>query len=111
MKVIPGTVSDEATIEALIAIGVDGVIADLADLGRHIMAEHGFKLPRPTSRTASSRPDPGRTRAAGVVEPSGWMWLASTVAMANTFLTGHGGNPRSPLGFAWQSSGCCILDT
>jgi glycerophosphoryl diester phosphodiesterase len=46
MNVIPWTVNDRATIESLIAIGVDGVITDLPDLGRQIMAEHDFKLPK-----------------------------------------------------------------
>jgi glycerophosphoryl diester phosphodiesterase len=50
MEVIPWTVSDRATIESLIAVGVDGVITDLPDLGRQIMADHGFKLPKAYER-------------------------------------------------------------
>lgn len=46
MEVIPWTVDDGATIEALIDVGVDGIITDLPDRVRSIMAEHGFRLPR-----------------------------------------------------------------
>jgi glycerophosphoryl diester phosphodiesterase len=46
MKVIPWTIDDPATIESLIAVGVDGIITDLPDQLRTIMAEHGFRLPR-----------------------------------------------------------------
>jgi glycerophosphoryl diester phosphodiesterase len=45
MKVIPWTVDDTATIEALIDVGVDGIITDLPDRVRTIMADHGFRLP------------------------------------------------------------------
>jgi len=47
MKVIPWTVDDPATIESLIDVGVDGIITDYPDRLRTIMAEHGFRLPRP----------------------------------------------------------------
>ena len=46
MEVIPWTVDDPATIEALIDVGVDGIITDLPDRVRTIMADHGFRLPR-----------------------------------------------------------------
>jgi glycerophosphoryl diester phosphodiesterase len=45
MEVVPWTVDDPATIEALIDVGVDGIITDLPDRVRTIMAEHGFRLP------------------------------------------------------------------
>lgn len=47
MVVVPWTVNDRATIESLIDSGVDGVITDLPDLGRQILAERGFRLPKP----------------------------------------------------------------
>jgi glycerophosphoryl diester phosphodiesterase len=46
MKVIPWTISDRATIEYLLDMGVDGVITNLPDLGREIMADRGLKLPK-----------------------------------------------------------------
>ena len=46
MDVVPWTVNDRATIEALIGVGVDGVITDLPDLGREILADQGFRLPK-----------------------------------------------------------------
>jgi glycerophosphoryl diester phosphodiesterase len=46
MMVVPWTVNDRATIESLIAVGVDGIITDLPDQLRTIAAEHGFRLPR-----------------------------------------------------------------
>jgi glycerophosphoryl diester phosphodiesterase len=59
MKVIPWTIDDAATIESLIDIGVDGIITDLPDRLRTIMAEHGFTLPK------AYRPPRG-------YRPSGW---------------------------------------
>jgi glycerophosphoryl diester phosphodiesterase len=46
MRVIPWTVNDPATMDKLIADGVDGIITDYPDRLRTVMAEHGFKLPR-----------------------------------------------------------------
>jgi glycerophosphoryl diester phosphodiesterase len=46
MKVIPWTVDDRATIESLMDIGVDGIITDLPDQLRTIMADRGLKLPK-----------------------------------------------------------------
>jgi glycerophosphoryl diester phosphodiesterase len=46
MKVIPWTVSDRDTIEALMDIGVDGIITDLPNVVRDIMADRGYKLPK-----------------------------------------------------------------
>lgn len=47
MEVVPWTVNDRATMESLIDVGVDGIITDLPDLLRTIMAERGYKLPKP----------------------------------------------------------------
>ncbi|HEU0288677.1 MAG TPA: glycerophosphodiester phosphodiesterase family protein, partial [Nocardioidaceae bacterium] len=46
MRVIPWTVSDRATVESLMDIGVDGVITDLPNLVRDIMSDRGMKLPQ-----------------------------------------------------------------
>ena len=46
MQVIPWTVDDKATMRALIAAGVDGLITDYPDRLRDVMAESGMKLPR-----------------------------------------------------------------
>jgi glycerophosphoryl diester phosphodiesterase len=47
MQVIPWTVDDPATMHSLIDAGVDGIITDYPDRLRAVMAERGFKLPRP----------------------------------------------------------------
>jgi glycerophosphoryl diester phosphodiesterase len=46
MEVIPWTVSDPDTVEALMDVGVDGIITDRPDVVRDIMAERGYKLPK-----------------------------------------------------------------
>jgi glycerophosphoryl diester phosphodiesterase len=46
MKVIPWTVNDRATVEALMDIGVDGIITDLPNVVRDVMADRGYKLPK-----------------------------------------------------------------
>jgi len=46
MRVIPWTVSDRATVEALMDIGVDGIITDLPNMVRDIMSDRGMKLPQ-----------------------------------------------------------------
>ena len=46
MQVIPWTVDDKATMHALIATGVDGIITDYPDRLREVMAEHSLKLPK-----------------------------------------------------------------
>jgi glycerophosphoryl diester phosphodiesterase len=53
MRVIPWTVNDRATTEALMDIGVGGIITDRPDLVRQILAERGERLPR------AYRPLPG----------------------------------------------------
>jgi glycerophosphoryl diester phosphodiesterase len=47
MKVIPWTVNDTATMRKLINDGVDGIITDYPDRLRTVMAERGWKLPKP----------------------------------------------------------------
>jgi glycerophosphoryl diester phosphodiesterase len=46
LSVIPWTVNDRATVEALMDIGVDGIITDLPDLLRSVLDARGFRLPR-----------------------------------------------------------------
>jgi glycerophosphoryl diester phosphodiesterase len=46
MAVVPWTINDRATIESLMDIGVDGIITDLPDQLRTIMAERRYALPR-----------------------------------------------------------------
>jgi glycerophosphoryl diester phosphodiesterase len=47
LKVVPWTVNDRATMNALIDVGVDGLITDYPDVLRGVMAERGLPLPRP----------------------------------------------------------------
>jgi glycerophosphoryl diester phosphodiesterase len=47
LKVIPWTCDDPATVEALMDMGVDGVITDYPNRVRQIMADRGMRLPRP----------------------------------------------------------------
>ncbi|WP_433476171.1 glycerophosphodiester phosphodiesterase family protein [Spirillospora sp. CA-142024] len=47
LKVVPWTCDDPATIEALIDMGVDGVITDYPNRVRQIMADRGMRLPKP----------------------------------------------------------------
>lgn len=46
MAVVPWTVNDVATMEALIDVGVDGLITDRPDVLRTVLAEDGFRLPK-----------------------------------------------------------------
>ncbi|MGI5206103.1 glycerophosphodiester phosphodiesterase family protein [Spirillospora sp. CA-108201] len=46
LKVIPWTCDDPATVEALMDMGVDGIITDYPDRVRQIMAERGMRLPK-----------------------------------------------------------------
>ena len=48
LQVIPWTVNDEAAMEKLIQIGVDGIITDYPNLGRNVMQKRGMKLPPAT---------------------------------------------------------------
>lgn len=47
LKVIPWTCDDPATVEALMDVGVDGIITDYPNRVRQIMADRGMRLPRP----------------------------------------------------------------
>ncbi|MER7225651.1 glycerophosphodiester phosphodiesterase family protein [Streptomyces rubradiris] len=47
LKVVPWTCDDPATVEALMDLGVDGIITDYPDRVRRIMADRGMRLPRP----------------------------------------------------------------
>jgi glycerophosphoryl diester phosphodiesterase len=47
MSVIPWTIDDPATMNHLIDAGVDGIITDYPDRLRTVMAQRGFKLPKP----------------------------------------------------------------
>ncbi|MFI8228573.1 glycerophosphodiester phosphodiesterase family protein [Streptomyces sp. NPDC085900] len=47
LKVVPWTCDDPATVEALMDMGVDGVITNYPDHVRQIMADRGMRLPRP----------------------------------------------------------------
>lgn len=46
LRVVPWTCDDPATMEALIDLGVDGIITDYPDRLRAIMAERGMRLPK-----------------------------------------------------------------
>ncbi|WP_326633244.1 MULTISPECIES: glycerophosphodiester phosphodiesterase family protein [unclassified Streptomyces] len=46
LKVIPWTCDDPATIEALMDMGIDGIITDYPDRVRDIMADRGMRLPK-----------------------------------------------------------------
>jgi glycerophosphoryl diester phosphodiesterase len=47
LKVIPWTVNEEADIERVIAMGVDGIISDYPDRVRAVMQRRGMPLPAP----------------------------------------------------------------
>ncbi|PAZ15764.1 glycerophosphodiester phosphodiesterase [Streptomyces sp. SA15] len=47
LKVIPWTCDDPATVEALMDMGVDGIITNYPDRVRQIMADRGMRLPKP----------------------------------------------------------------
>ncbi|MEV6593319.1 glycerophosphodiester phosphodiesterase family protein [Streptomyces acidicola] len=46
LKVIPWTCDDPATIEALMDMGIDGIITDYPNRVRDIMTERGMRLPK-----------------------------------------------------------------
>ncbi|MFV5992755.1 glycerophosphodiester phosphodiesterase family protein [Streptomyces sp. NPDC056231] len=46
LKVIPWTCDDNATVEALMDMGVDGIITNYPNHVREIMAERGMRLPK-----------------------------------------------------------------
>ncbi|WP_031483932.1 glycerophosphodiester phosphodiesterase family protein [Streptomyces bicolor] len=47
LKVVPWTCDDPATVEALMDMGVDGIITNYPDRVRQIMADRGLRLPKP----------------------------------------------------------------
>jgi glycerophosphoryl diester phosphodiesterase len=47
IKVIPWTIDDAPTMNKLIDDGVDGMITDYPDRLRTVLADRGFRLPRP----------------------------------------------------------------
>ncbi|MHC3467998.1 glycerophosphodiester phosphodiesterase family protein [Streptomyces sp. 7R007] len=47
LKVVPWTCDDPATVEALMDMGVDGIITNYPNHVRQIMADRGMRLPRP----------------------------------------------------------------
>lgn len=49
LVVLPWTVNDIATMERLIALGVDGIISDRPDLLRGVLAARGMPLPEPAA--------------------------------------------------------------
>ncbi len=68
LKVIPWTVSQPAQIEALLTLGVDGLISDRPDLVREAMRRKGMPLPAPTPVAMKH----ALRLALGVVAGSGW---------------------------------------
>ncbi|MFI7001641.1 glycerophosphodiester phosphodiesterase family protein [Nocardia sp. NPDC050175] len=46
IRVVPWTVDDRATMNAMIDLGVDGLITNRPDLLRTILAERGYQLPK-----------------------------------------------------------------
>ncbi|MGI5491198.1 glycerophosphodiester phosphodiesterase family protein [Microtetraspora malaysiensis] len=46
LKIIPWTCDDPATIEALMDMGIDGIITDYPNSVRQIMADRGMRLPK-----------------------------------------------------------------
>lgn len=48
MKVVPWTVNNQAAMEKLIAMGVDGMISDKPELLRNLLIKKGIKVPAPT---------------------------------------------------------------
>ncbi|MFG2767673.1 glycerophosphodiester phosphodiesterase family protein [Streptomyces rubiginosohelvolus] len=46
LKVVPWTCNDPATIEALMDMGIDGIITDYPNRVRELMANRGMRLPR-----------------------------------------------------------------
>lgn len=46
MEVVPWTVDDEATMQSLIDLGVDGLITDRPDVLRDVLVRNGYRLPR-----------------------------------------------------------------
>jgi glycerophosphoryl diester phosphodiesterase len=56
MKVIPWTIDDDASMQWLIDLGVDGLITDYPDVARHVLARNGLPLPTPYPARATNQP-------------------------------------------------------
>lgn len=56
LQVIPWTVNDRPTMEKLMDDGVDGLITDFPDRLREVMADRGYRLPRPLKRRLPGGP-------------------------------------------------------
>jgi glycerophosphoryl diester phosphodiesterase len=54
LTVVPWTINDEATMNAQIDVGADGIITDYPTLLRQVMASRGMALPRAYSGQAST---------------------------------------------------------
>ena len=54
LAVVPWTIDDEPTMQALIDAGVDGIITDYPDRLRDVAAHNGFKLPRSYAEPAGT---------------------------------------------------------
>lgn len=54
LAVVPWTIDDVATMESLIDAGVDGLITDYPDRLRDLLADRGYKLPRPVDAPAGA---------------------------------------------------------
>ncbi len=52
MAVVPWTIDDPATMETLTDAGVDGLITNYPDRLREILADRGYKLPKPVEEPA-----------------------------------------------------------
>ena len=54
LAVVPWTIDDVPTMESLIDAGVDGLITDYPDRLRDVLADRGYKLPRPVEAPAGT---------------------------------------------------------
>ena len=54
LAVVPWTIDDAPTMQALIDAGVDGIITDYPDRLRDVVAQNGFKLPRSYAEPAGT---------------------------------------------------------
>jgi glycerophosphoryl diester phosphodiesterase len=62
LLIVPWTVDDAPTMASLIDRGVDGLITDYPDLGRHVMADKGSRYRTGTTRRSTSRATVARAR-------------------------------------------------
>jgi glycerophosphoryl diester phosphodiesterase len=73
LKVLPWTVNERADLDAVIALGVDGVITDHPVRARAAMAAAGLPLPprRPAAGVPAVSPSPPATARAAAAAPAG----------------------------------------